>query len=80
VRSVDDVEERADVGMMDLRDEPGFALEAGEAIGIVGKCCWEHLDGDLSSKASVARPINFAHGAVTQQAHNLISPEAVAGL
>jgi hypothetical protein len=28
--SLDDVEERADVGMVDLRDEARFALEAGE--------------------------------------------------
>ena len=34
---LDDVEERADVGMVDLRDEPRFPLEAREAVGIVGE-------------------------------------------
>ena len=80
VLSLDNVEERADVGMVDLRDEPRFALEAGETIGIVGERRREDLDGDVSSKASVARTIHLAHGAVTQQADNLISPEPVAGL
>ena len=35
VLSLDDVEERADVGMVDLRDEARFALKARETVGIV---------------------------------------------
>ena len=66
--------------MVDLRDEPRFALEAGETIGIVGERRREDLDGDISSQAGVARTIHLAHGAVTQQTDNLICPEPVAGL
>ena len=78
--SLDDVEERADVGMVDLRDETRLAFEARETVGIVGERRGKDLDGDVPSKASIARTIHLAHGAVTQQTDNLISPEPVAGL
>ena len=80
VLSLDDVEERADVGMVDVGDEARFALNAHETIGIGGERCREDLDGNVSPKANIARTIHLAHGAVTQQAHNLISPEPIAGL
>ena len=80
VLSLDDVEERADVGMIDVRDEARFAIDAHETVGIVGERCRQDLDGDVPSKANIARSVHLAHGAVTQQAHNLIRPEPFAGL
>ena len=76
--SLDNVEERADVGMVDLRDESRFPLEAGETICIIGECCREDLDGDVSSKTSVARAVHLAHGAVAQQADDLVRPQSIA--
>ena len=77
---LDDIEERADVGMVNLRDEARFAFEAREAVRIVGECCGKNFDGDIPAKTRVARAIHFAHGAVTEQTDNLIGPEPVARL
>ena len=78
--SLDDIEEGADVGMVDLRDQARFAFEAREAVRIVGEGCGENLDGDIPAQACIARAIHLAHGAVTNQTDNLIRPEPVARL
>src|SRR5688572_26259122 len=78
VVSLDEIEERADIGMVHLRDEPRLARVARETIDVVGECRWEHLDGHVASKARIARVIHLAHGASTQQRDNLIGPEPAA--
>src|SRR5687768_4856806 len=74
----DDVEERADVWMIHLRDEPGLAFEACATVVVRGKLGWKHLDGDFTSKARVVRPIHLAHRAATQKGDDFVGPKAVA--
>ena len=80
VVSLDNIEEGADVGMVDLRDQARFALETRETVGIVGEGCGKHLDRDVPPQPRIARAIDLAHGAVTEQTDNLIRPEPVARL
>ena len=68
------------LGWLTCEMQPRFALEAREAIRIVGEGCGKNLDGDVPPKACIARAIHLAHGAVTKQTDNLIRPEPVARL
>jgi hypothetical protein len=42
-----------DVGVVDLRQQLGFAVETGEAVGLGGDLGKEDLDGDLSVEGGV---------------------------
>ena len=68
-----DVEEGADVRMIQGRDGAGFALEA------LGELFSGNLDGDVAAQAGIARAVDFAHPAGSNGCENLIRPEADAG-
>lgn len=40
-----------DVRMVQRRERPGFALEAGETLGVGGKLRRQELGGDFASQA-----------------------------
>ncbi len=56
-----DVVKRADVGVGDLRDRLGLALEALPQVFVRSQVLGQHLDGDGPLQPRVARPVHLAH-------------------
>ena len=52
-----------DVGMVQRRQDLGFALEARQAIGIVGPQIGQDFQRHLAMELAVPRPIDLAHPA-----------------
>ena len=69
---------REDVGVRQGGYCLGFSLEAGQAIGILGQVCRQHLDGDLPIEPLVPRSIDLAHPTRTQRRQDLVRPESAA--
>ena len=53
----------------------GFALEPGDAIGIVGEEVRQDFDRDLPIQRAVVRAIHVAHAAATERGENLVMPD-----
>jgi hypothetical protein len=68
-----DVEERADVGMVEGRDGLGLALETGPQVGVGRR---EDLDRDRPPQPRVARPIDLAEPARADLGDELVGAEA----
>ena len=71
--------DRGDVRMVQRGQHFGFALEAGQALGIAGDRGRQHLDGDLALEARVDRSIHLAHAAGTERGDDLVRTEPGAG-
>jgi len=71
--------ERADMGVGELGDGAGFALEAGVGLRVRRQVRGQHLDGDVAAKAGVAGPVNLPHPAGAYQADNFVRPQSDAG-
>jgi len=56
-----DVVERADVGMVQAGDGPGFTLETLLELGVVGEVRRRDLDGDRSVEAGVFGLVDLTH-------------------
>ena len=61
--------------MRERRDRAGFALEARERLGVIGKLLGKHLDRNLAAEAQVFRPVHLAHAAGAERRENLVSIE-----
>jgi len=70
-----DVEERADVRMVEAGDGTSFALESFAQLGPVGQMIRQDLDGHGAVEAGVACAIDFAHPSRAQRRENLVRPE-----
>ncbi len=57
------------------RERPGFALEAGQQIGVGGQLWMEDLDGDVSSQILVVGAIDLSHAAGTERAEDFVVAE-----
>jgi hypothetical protein len=68
-----------DVGMVQRGERPGFALEAGEPIGIGSHGVWQHFDRDRAREIDVSRCINLTHAADAKERRDLVGAEATAG-
>ena len=75
---VADVEQRADVRVVQARDGARFALEALAAPWITATSGGQDLDGDDAIQPRVARPIDLAHSARAENGLNLVRPEECA--
>ena len=69
------VVQHADVRMLQLRDDFGFALEAGTQLGVRHQLRVQNLDSDGAIQAGVARAVDFAHSAGAQWRLNFIGTE-----
>ena len=67
-----DAVDRADVRMIQRREEACLALEAREAIRIGSERCGQDLDGDIAPKLRIARPIHFTPRARAQGRDDLV--------
>src|SRR5450755_4076880 len=67
-----DVVERADMRMIQVRDDFSFAFKALASRRIIRKMRWEDFDGDGSVEARVKRLVDFAHSACADRRNNLV--------
>ena len=74
-----EVVDREDAGMIQSGCRPGFALETAEAVGVAGNRPGQDLDGDVTAKSGVARPVDLAHATGTKRRRDLVGAEACTG-
>src|SRR5438128_4289970 len=74
-----DVEQRADVWMLQRRDSTRFTVEALAQLRIGGELRWQDLDRDRPIEPRVARAVDLAHAAGSERRDNLVWPETNAG-
>ena len=67
--------DRADVRVIECRERPRFAREAGAAFGIGGEVGREDLDRDVATELAVARAIDLAHAAGAERGHDRVGSE-----
>ena len=67
--------DRADVRVIERRERPRFAREAGAALGIGGEVRGQDLDRDVATELAVARAIDLAHAAGAERRHDRVGPE-----
>ncbi len=80
VALVPDVEERADVGVVEGGDGLRLALEALAPFLVLGERGGQDLDGDAALEAGVASPPHLAHPAGADRRRELVGPEPRPGL
>jgi hypothetical protein len=68
--------DRGDVRMLERGEHARLALEAGEPVGIAGEDFRENLQRDVAFEPRIAREIDFAHAARTDQRLNTINADA----
>ncbi len=74
-----DIEERADMGMVERRNRLRLALEARADLGMLRKMAGQHLHGDVAAKARIARAIHFAHAARAEGFRDFVGSKLPAG-
>ena len=74
-----DVMDRADVRMAELRDGLRLTLEARPPRGVVHHGGRQHLDRDVAVEPRIVRPVDLAHPARAEQAHDFVGAESRAG-
>ena len=67
--------ERRDVGMVERRQHARLALEARQHVGPRAELGREQLDRDLAPEPAVARAVDLAHAAATEQAEDTVAGE-----
>jgi hypothetical protein len=70
-----DAVERGDAGMVQGREQPRLALEAGETVGVPGERLREGLDRDLAAEAGVTGAAHLAHAAFSREREDLVARE-----
>jgi hypothetical protein len=68
-----------DVRVIERREHPGFAFEAGEPIRVGGERLWQGLDRHLSAELRVEGAVDFAHAALSQRCEDFVGTQAGAG-
>ena len=80
VALVPDVEQRADVGMVERGDRLRLALEALAALVVLREADGKDLDGDAAVEAGVLPAPDLAHAAGADRRLKLVRPEPRPGL
>ena len=70
-----EVEDRQDVRVRQRGDGFRFALEPRQAVGVLRKRGWKHLDCDLPIEASVPGLVDLAHTAGTERREDFVRAE-----
>ena len=71
--------DRADVGMIQRREDPRLPLEAREPVRTARERARQDLDRDVAPKLRVARAIDLAHPADAKERLQLIAAERLTG-
>jgi hypothetical protein len=66
-----------DVGVIQRGEDLGFALEARDAVLVVGESLRQDLDGHVSLEARIGRPVDLAHAAGADTVDDLVRAEAL---
>ena len=74
-----DIEQRADVRMIERRDRPRLALEALAQLRVRGERRGQNFDRDDALETRIAGAIHLAHTAFAERGENLVGSEASAG-
>ena len=77
---IPDIVHGEDVRMIERGEHAGFALEAGQPIGVGDEQRRQDLDRHIASELCVARAVDVAHPAGAHQLHDLVRAEAIAAL
>ena len=75
-----EVEDFENVRMGQLGDRLGFALEAGQAVGVLGQRLGQDLDRHVSIKPLVVGPVDLSHAARAERRGDLVRTDLRAGL
>ena len=67
-----DLEDGADVGVVQGAGGAGLALEALERVAVVGERVRQEFQGDVAAQQSIFRLINHAHAPRAQLAHHAV--------
>src|SRR5438094_5579454 len=67
-----------DIRMIQRSQHDGFALEAGETIGIASDRVWQYLDGDVAMQSRITGAVHLAHTSCTDSDADLVGTEASA--
>ena len=70
--------DRADVRMVERREQARFAREAGAALGIGREVRRQDLDRDVTTELAVARAIDLAHATGAERRHDRVRAEVPA--
>jgi hypothetical protein len=65
-----------DVGMVQRRQDPGFAVEARQAVGVSGEFGRQDFDRDLAPEPGVARAMHDPHAALANLGGDLAGADA----
>jgi hypothetical protein len=65
----------ADVRVIQRREDLGFALEAGQPVGVVREQLREHFQRDIAIELGVARAVDLTHAAATKRGDDLIKTD-----
>jgi len=68
----------SDVGVIQRREELGFALKARQAFRIAGELLWQYFDGYIAAKFAVVRLIHLAHATRTDVAGDFVGSKSCA--
>src|SRR5450631_1817273 len=74
-----DVMQGTDVGMVQRRNHPRFAIETVLGLRVVGKMGRQNLDGNGAVKAGVAGTVDFSHSASAKGSEDFVRSELRAG-
>ena len=66
-------------GMVEGGDGAGFALEAGEPIGIARQLGGQHLERDVAAELRIGGAIHLAHAACAELVENSVVPKPNTG-
>ena len=69
-----------DVGVVERRQHPRFALEARQSFGIDGYILRQCLDRDVAPEPRVARAVDHTHASRPERGDDLVGADAGAGL
>jgi hypothetical protein len=73
-----DVEQGADVRVVQARDRAGLPLEAGEGVGVFGHALGQDLDRHVTVEPGVAGTVNLTHAPGPDRLQDLVRAETVA--
>ena len=65
--------------MIQRGEEFSFTFKPCQTIRILGKLCWQRLDGNFPTELGVPRTPHFSHSTLTQEGADLVMAEFGAG-
>ena len=68
-----------DAGVVERGEDLRLALEAGEALGVVGEGLGQQLEGDLAAELRVGGAVHLAHPARAERREDLVASQATTG-